>query len=143
MNTTEAPRVQYGALPYRRSEGGAIEVMLITSRETGRWVIPKGWPMPRLSPAESAAREAREEAGLVGKVRPEPIGRYEYLKRIDADTTVRCTVEVFALEITRQLAVWPEKAERRTRWFGPEEAAGAVQEADLAALIRRLPAIVG
>jgi 8-oxo-dGTP pyrophosphatase MutT (NUDIX family) len=142
MSAVEPYRVQYGALPYRRRTGGAIEVMLITSRETGRWVIPKGWPMPRLSPPESAAREAREEAGLVGKVCAEPIGRYEYLKRIDAEREVVCTVEVFALEITRQLSAWPEKAERRTRWFTPEEAAGAVQEAELAALIRRLPTIL-
>jgi 8-oxo-dGTP pyrophosphatase MutT (NUDIX family) len=134
--------LQYAALPYRRKAGG-LEVMLITSRETGRWVIPKGWPAPELAPGLSAAQEAMEESGLIGQVSEQPIGWYHYGKRLPDGSTVYCTVEVFALAVEKQMRTWPEKAERRTRWFKPEEAAGAVQEAELGAIIRDLAKVIG
>jgi 8-oxo-dGTP pyrophosphatase MutT (NUDIX family) len=130
---------QYAALPWRRGADAAIEVMLLTSRDTGRWVIPKGWPVRGLSPALSAAHEAREEGGIVGQLNERSIGRYHYQKRLTDGSSVLCAVEVFAMEVDRQLKSWPERKERRTQWFALQEAAGAVDEPELAALIRALP----
>lgn len=130
---------QYAALPWRRGADAVIEVILLTSRDTGRWVIPKGWPVRGLSPAQSAAHEAQEEGGLVGRMEELSIGRYHYNKRLSDGSSVLCMVEVFALEVERQLESWPERKERRTQWFPPEEAAAAVDEPELAALIRELP----
>jgi 8-oxo-dGTP pyrophosphatase MutT (NUDIX family) len=128
--------LQYGALPYRRRADASIEIMLITSRDTGRWLIPKGWPEPGLGGAEAAAREAHEEGGLVGRMADRAIGFYHYDKRLRDGSTVHCAVEVFALEVEQQLKSWPEQDERRIRWLDPEEAAEAVQEPELRVLIR-------
>ena len=117
-------------------------MLLVTSRGTGRWVIPKGWPAPELAPGLSAAQEAMEESGLVGQVSEQPIGWYHYHKRLSDGSAVYCTVEVFALAVERQLPAWPEQAERRTRWFALTEAADAVQEAELGAIIRNLPKLI-
>jgi 8-oxo-dGTP pyrophosphatase MutT (NUDIX family) len=135
----ERTRQQYAALPWHRRADGALEIMLITSRDTGRWVIPKGWPVPGLTPPSSAAHEAREEGGIVGLVKEQAIGRYHYSKGMPDKSSVLCAVDVFALEVERQLKSWPERKERRTQWFLPEEAAAAVDEPELAALIRELP----
>jgi len=133
-----AESIQYAALPYRRLADGVIEVMLITSRDTGRWLIPKGWPMPAMTPAQSAAHEAREEGGLVGRMGDCSIGHYRYDKRMADGSTVTCAVEVFVLEVERQLESWPEQGQRRTRWFLLQDAADAVDEPDLRAMIRDL-----
>jgi 8-oxo-dGTP pyrophosphatase MutT (NUDIX family) len=135
---SKASHSQCAALPYRRS-GKAVEVMLITSRDTGRWVIPKGWLGGGLKQRESAAREAREEGGLIGRMGDRPIGRYRYDKRLADGSSVRCSVDVFVLEVERQLKSWPERKERRTRWFMLQAAARAVDEPELAAMIRNLP----
>lgn len=135
-------RTQYAALPYRRLASGAIEVMLITSRETGRWVIPKGWMHEELEALGSAEREAREEGGLVGRMAERSIGSYRYRKRLADGSSVTCSVEVFALEVERQLKSWPERKERDTRWFVLREAAAAVKEPGLAAMIRNLPKLL-
>jgi 8-oxo-dGTP pyrophosphatase MutT (NUDIX family) len=139
MNKSKASGLQYAALPYRRLANAAIEVMLITSRDTGRWVIPKGWPGEGLAERESAAREAHEEGGLVGRMGDRPIGHYRYDKRLPDGSSVACSVEVFALEVERQLKSWPERKERRTQWFLLQAAADAVDEPELAAMIRDLP----
>jgi 8-oxo-dGTP pyrophosphatase MutT (NUDIX family) len=81
---SQAERRQIAALPFRRTTAGEIEILLITSRETGRFIIPKGWPMKRLSDPDAAAREAYEEAGVVGKVQRKPICDYLYWKRLRA-----------------------------------------------------------
>jgi 8-oxo-dGTP pyrophosphatase MutT (NUDIX family) len=130
--------LQYAALPYRWRPNASIEIMLITSRGTGRWLIPKGWPEPGLEPAEAAAREAREEAGLVGRVDDRSIGFFHYDKRLPNGGTVHCVVEVFALEVERQMKSWPEQHERSTRCFFLQEAAQAVQEPELRSIIRGL-----
>lgn len=140
---SEAPRLQYAALPYRRRADAAIEVMLITSRDTGRWIIPKGWPMEGLASAQSAAREAHEEGGLIGRMSDRPIGHYHYDKRLNDGSSVLCMVEVFVLEVERQHRSWPERKERRTQWFVLEEAAAAVQEPELRALIGELAKRLG
>lgn len=119
-----------------RMEGGRPEVLLITSRDTGRWVIPKGWPIAGLSEAEAAAREAWEEAGVRGKVAEAPLGRYVYDKVIRPPKTKRCSVAVFGLAVETLKARFPEVEERKRRWFPAQEAAGLVAEPDLQALLQ-------
>jgi len=111
--------------------------MLVTSRDTGRWIIPKGWPIRRKAPHSSAAREALEEVGVVGRVGKAPIGTYFYKKRLAGGAIVTCEVQVFPLEVVRQQKHWPEKGEREFHWFSPTRAANAVQEAALGDIIRR------
>jgi 8-oxo-dGTP pyrophosphatase MutT (NUDIX family) len=131
------PRTQYGALPFR-IEDGVVQVLLATSRETRRWVIPKGWPMKGKSPHRSAAREAFEEAGVKGSVETRALGSYSYEKRLKDGATVTCRVEVFPLRVEQQRRRWPEHAQRETKWFDPAEAAAAVQEPELATLIGQI-----
>lgn len=127
-------RVQVAALPWRESPDG-IEIMLITSRDTARWVIPKGWPEGQEDLCEAAAREAAEEAGLKGAVSRLEIGRYYYGKRRPSGMKARCEVLVFPLEIEQVADKWPERKKRKRKWFSPAEAAAAVRERDLAELI--------
>jgi 8-oxo-dGTP pyrophosphatase MutT (NUDIX family) len=138
MNSaTSARGMQFAALPYRIGDDGAPQVMLVTSRETRRWIIPKGWPMKGLTPARAAEREAYEEAGLVGHlIGDKPIGSYRYEKRSTGGGQ-RCDVWVFLLRVDYQLDDWPEKAQRETRWFRPLEAAGLVTESGLAEVLRQ------
>jgi 8-oxo-dGTP pyrophosphatase MutT (NUDIX family) len=131
-------RVQYAALPYRRNGDARTEVMLVTSRETRRWIIPKGWPHKGRTPHRSAAREAYEEAGVAGRVCRDPVGSFSYEKRLPTGGTVVCKVHVFALEVRRQSREWPEKSEREVRWLSPGQAAKAVKEPMLAKIILRL-----
>ena len=135
----ERPARQYAALPVRLAKDGGIEVLLLTSRETRRWVIPKGWPMPGRSPSAAAAREAYEEAGLRGTVAEVPIGTYRYRKLLRNGKSAMIEVDVFLFTVVRQLRKWPEKAQRRTRWHDPIDAAGLVREPDLASLLRQVP----
>ncbi len=133
------PRIQYGALPFRIAEGG-LQVLLATSRETKRWIIPKGWPMKGKSPHRTAEREAFEEAGLKGKIQHRPIGSYRYEKKMKDGAFVECEVAVFPLKVSAQRRRWPEYEQRETRWFAPADAAASVQEPELASLIARLEA---
>ncbi len=127
---------QYAALPVRLSEEGCLEVLLLTSRETRRWVIPKGWPIGRLSPGATAAREAFEEAGLEGVVdEGPPIGRYSYEKRFRNGTSAHVEVEVFLFRVSRQRKKWPEKRQRKTCWYDAAIAARLVDEPELADLM--------
>jgi len=112
--------------------------MLVTSRETGRWIIPKGWPKSRKAPYACAAREAREEAGVVGKVGRSSIGSYSYQKRLKRGKVVVCQVDVFPLEVKRLEKSWPEKGEREIQWFSPKAAAETVSEPVLSDIIRNL-----
>ena len=127
---------QFAALPYRINAEGKREVMLMTSRETRRWVIPKGWPMKRKKPWEVAAREAYEEAGLVGRViGKKPVGVYHYEKMLPKKGLLT-EVWVYLLRVDHQLEEWPEKGQREMRWFDPVEAAGLVDEGGLAEIMR-------
>lgn len=130
-------RLQVGAICLRGPED-APEVLLITSRGTGRWIIPKGWPMPGRSLADAALQEAWEEAGIRGTVGPSEIGRYEYDKAHDEGFSLPCEVHVFVLRVTEVLADFPERAERRRQWFTLGEAAKLVAEPGLRALLRGL-----
>lgn len=128
---------QYAALPWRDT-GSGIEVLLITSRETRRWVIPKGWPIKGLTPSQAAAREAYEEAGVGGLVTGKAAGSFDYDKRGKDDEVRPCHVLVFPLEVMVQHIDWPEQGQRTLRWMSQEDAAAAVAEPQLASLIRRL-----
>jgi 8-oxo-dGTP pyrophosphatase MutT (NUDIX family) len=137
--TSTARRRQCAALPLSR-RGDDLLVLLVTSRETKRWVLPKGWVEKRHSPADQAAQEAYEEAGIRGRVASAPIGCYAYAKRLRDGASVTCEVEVFALEVEHLLEDWPEKAERERRWFTLPDAAAAVQEGGLGSLMLSLAA---
>jgi 8-oxo-dGTP pyrophosphatase MutT (NUDIX family) len=112
-------------------------VLLVTSRETKRWIIPKGWPIKGLKPPEAAAREAYEEAGVRGRIAGRAFGHYVYEKRLeDRGTTVPCQVEVFPLWVKRQSKDWPESKQRTARWFSAAEAAALVDNDQLHKLIQ-------
>jgi 8-oxo-dGTP pyrophosphatase MutT (NUDIX family) len=130
---SEPSRLQVAALPWRASKKG-VEVMVITSRDTNRWLLPKGWPEPGEELFEAAAREAHEEAGLKGSVSTIEAGRYFYAKSVGGDE-VRCEVLVYALEVNGTAGKWKEKGERKRKWMSPAKAAEMVAEPDLATLI--------
>jgi 8-oxo-dGTP pyrophosphatase MutT (NUDIX family) len=125
---------QYAALPWRWVEGH-LEVLLITTLTSKRWVVPKGWPMEGCSPSECAAHEAFEEAGVVGTTAPEPVGSFDYRKRRKTGAEIDCHVDVFDLEVERQRRAWPEKAVRETRWCTVDEALARVSDPGLKRLI--------
>ena len=127
-------KVQYGALCWREGSEG-VEVLLITSRDTGRWVIPKGWPMPGLAPEGAAAQEAWEEAGVDGRISPLCLGRFGYQKVLAAKASVPCAVAVYGMKVARLADSFPEVKERRRQWFPVAEAAGLVDEPELATII--------
>ncbi|HZI76754.1 MAG TPA: NUDIX hydrolase [Gemmatimonadales bacterium] len=131
------PRAQLAALPFTLKEGRS-QVLLVTSRETRRWVIPKGWPKKKVEPQVQAAREAYEEAGIVGSVDTRPIGSYRYEKRLKSGKTTTCKVNVYLLEVEQELDEWPEKGERERRWMSPAEAADLVTEDSLTDILLRL-----
>ena len=133
---------QVAVLPFRRGPGGRLEVMLLTSRQTRRFVIPKGWPMKRRENWEAAALEAKQEAGLVGTVSAEPLGSYDYWKRL-ASIFVHVTVVVYPLEVTEERDSWREQDVRLRRWVSPAQAIDLVDEPALATLIGAFAASKG
>jgi 8-oxo-dGTP pyrophosphatase MutT (NUDIX family) len=129
------PRSQFAAVPWRRNADGEVEILLITSRETRRWVIPKGWPIKGISSAKSAAREAFEEAGVGGKVRKRPVGTYHYDKRLKNGRLQHVRVAVFPLQVEREADAYPEAGQREKLWLPPAEAARQVDEPELMVLL--------
>ena len=133
---------QYGAVPLRFGARDQLEVLLLTSRGSGRWVIPKGWPMRNRTPAGTARREAYEEAGVKGRLLSrKPIGSYRYFKR-EENLRGEILVRVFVLAVEEQKKNWPEMGERRVRWFTLRQAAALVKERDLAKLLRSIPKLL-
>jgi 8-oxo-dGTP pyrophosphatase MutT (NUDIX family) len=126
---------QFAALPWRRTPEG-VSILLITSRETRRWLIPKGWPMKHKTPAEAAAQEAYEEAGVIGVIGHEPLGFYGYAKQLTRSKAIDVEVTVFGMEVLVERQDWPERDEREKHWFTPDEAATLVDEPALQDLIR-------
>lgn len=122
---------QSAVIPFRRGATG-LAVLLITSRRRRRWVVPKGVVEPNLSPADSAAKEAFEEAGIRGQVLPDPLGFYQYEKWGGI-----CRVEVYAMEVEQELSSWPEEFRGRA-WLTPAQAAERVREPELKDLINGL-----
>ncbi len=129
-------RQQYAALCFRYTGSGEeIEILVVTSRTSARWIIPRGWPMKRKKPHEAAAIEAWEEAGVRGRVRKDAVGRYTYLKMLDNGDVVPCVVDVFQIEITGEETSFKERGERLLEWVRPDEAARRVREIELKSLL--------
>ncbi len=128
---------QVGALPVRKADNGQIEILLVTSRDTGRWVIPKGWPSKRMTDASAASREAKQEAGVTGKIAAAPFGTYRY-RKIEKDSSRLIEVAVYRLAVKTQRKRWPEKVQRNRAWFDLETAARRVREPRLKTLIAAL-----
>jgi 8-oxo-dGTP pyrophosphatase MutT (NUDIX family) len=134
---TSAPiHIQYAALPFRATDKSEIEILLVTSRGTRRWIIPKGWPKSGMPPHDTAAEEAFEEAGVRGTVKRRSIGSYSYEKWFGKNDTANCSVHVFAMKVTRQQKKWPERRERKVAWYSPAKAAKIVREPELSRMIR-------
>ncbi|HZZ67692.1 MAG TPA: NUDIX hydrolase [Phenylobacterium sp.] len=129
------PRAQFAALPWRVGPVGEVEVLLITSRETHRWVIPKGWPIKGKSSSKSAAQEAFEEAGVQGKVGKKPFGGYAYDKRLKNGRLQRVRVAVFPLQVENEAETYLELGQREKLWLPPSEAARKVDEPELMVLL--------
>ena len=129
---------QIAALPLRILKNGNVEVLMVTSRDTGRWVMPKGWEMDGKKPWRAAEIEALEEAGAVGYVSHEAIGSYRYPKILDDGRIMPCTVRVYPMIVEKLKRRWKEKGQRKRHWFSPKDAAKRVAEEDLAALLMTL-----
>ena len=129
--------IQTGALPWRLSAKNGIEVLLVTGRRSGRWTIPKGWPMPGKSLAEAAAQEAFEEAGVRGTIDPKPIGSFLHVKQQLVADDLEVNIFVHPLWVDRELAKWPELGQRKRKWFSAKDAAKRVDSAELSELIRQ------
>ncbi|MDB5422437.1 MAG: hydrolase [Brevundimonas sp.] len=125
---------QVAALPWRVGEEGR-QILMITSRETRRWVVPKGGRMAGKTDPQAAAIEAMEEAGVQGKIAEESVGVFRYAKRLKSGQERACVVAVYPLRVLIQLGAWPEAHQRERRWMTPDEAAASVDEPDLARLI--------
>jgi 8-oxo-dGTP pyrophosphatase MutT (NUDIX family) len=130
----QAARTQVAALCYRTVRD-RTEVLMVTSRDTGRWVLPKGWPRAGRGAAGTAAREAYEEAGVMGRIGADPLGSYGYDKRLPDGSTLPCRVTVFPLAVRKLMDDFPERRQRVRRWMSLREAAGRVAEPELAALL--------
>jgi 8-oxo-dGTP pyrophosphatase MutT (NUDIX family) len=137
----ESPRIQVAALPWRFNH--RLEIMLVSSRETRRWIIPKGWPMAGRSLSAAAAVEALEEAGLLGAIDDTPFGHFDYKKKFPRGISALCRVEVFPLRVVRQRPIWPEQHQRDTGWFPAKKAAATVSDPELGELIGRFIAARG
>ncbi|WP_246703469.1 MULTISPECIES: NUDIX hydrolase [unclassified Rhizobium] len=127
---------QYAAICYRKeAERDDAEVLVVTSRESGRWVVPKGWPIKGKKPHEVAAIEAYEEAGVRGKVKKKPFGYFTYLKQLADGNRVPCIVGLHLLEVDQMLQDFPERGQRRVEWVSFIEAANRVREPELKGLL--------
>ena len=125
---------QIAALVHRRTDEGSLQVLLVSSRQTKRVVIPRGWPMRKIADWRAAEIEAEEEAGVIGQAEHRPIGSYRYWKRMKT-VFVPITVEVFVLTILEELSRWKEGKERQRGWLDWADARALIDEPDLVALI--------
>jgi len=122
---------QSAVVPYRKRKG-KLEILTITSRKSGRWIVPKGVVEPDLSAADSAAKEAWEEAGVIGTVYRKALGKYRYEKWGGV-----CTVTVYAMAVESELRHWPEE-DRTREWVSVKEAADRVREKEMKSMIKAL-----
>ena len=135
-------RTQFAALCYRMVKGKP-EILLVTSRRTKRWIIPKGWPMDGKTPGESALTEAWEEAGVIGKLRAKTLGLFSYQKMIDGEGGLPCVAMVYAVKVKSLAEKYPERGERKRKWFSLKKAAERVNEPELAHIIAKFdPALL-
>lgn len=128
-------RTQFGALVYRM-HSDKLQILLVTSRGSQRWIVPKGWPMDGMTPAQAAAQEAFEEAGVKGTPSDQCLGLYSYQKGLDDKADLPCLVMVYPVEAQKLLDVYREAGQRRRKWFSPKKAAEQVAEPELAQIIR-------
>lgn len=129
--------IQAAALCLREGKAGP-EVLMVTSLNSKRWILPKGWPMKNRSLAGAALQEAWEEAGVIGHVRETSVGFYTYAKNTRGGLPLSCRVEVFRIDVADLARDWPERGRRKRKWAYPEEAAEAVDEPELKVLLRGL-----
>jgi len=127
-------RTQFAALCYRQKAGG-LQILLVTSRGSGRWIVPKGWPMSGKTPYESAVQEAWEEGGVVGRAHARPLGLFAYTKGTD-DDDLPCVAMVYAVKVKSLSSKFPEAGERKRRWVSQKKAASMVDEPELARILR-------
>lgn len=131
-------RVQVAALCYK-GKGADKKVLLVTSRGTGRWILPKGWPIDGMDAPRAAMQEAWEEAGVVeGEVAPKAIGQFSYEKQMDTGGMATCETSIFAVNVKTLSDEFPEADERERKWVSPTEAANMVQEPELRAILEEL-----
>ena len=116
----------------------ALEILVVTTRQSRRWIVPKGWPIKRLAPSKAAAREAFEEAGVRGKIGARAIGNFRYKKAADENgAEAYCEVKVFPLLVRRQSATWPESGQRVVQWVDPEKAISLIREPELKSMVAK------
>ena len=131
-------RLQVAALCYRTEEAGK-KVLLVTSRGTGRWILPKGWPINGLDAGQAALQEAWEEAGVrKGSVEGRAIGTYTYDKALDEGWSIEIETLVYPVEVEDLRTKFPEASERKRTWVDPSEAANMVREPELQSILRDL-----
>jgi len=128
---------QYGALCVRYDPADGKRVLLITTRQTRRWTIPKGWPIKGLDGAQVAERESWEEAGVKGKASKKPFGHFAYMKVMENGTFVPTLVEVHLVSVRKQSREFPEAGQREIEWLPPEVAAERVLEPELKGILLR------
>ena len=126
---------QIAALPVRLNKKGKLRVLMVTSRENRRWVMPKGWEMDGKKPWRAAEIEALEEAGAVGYIAKKSVGTYRYRKRLDKRGAIECLVTLYPMIVERLEPRWKERNERTRRWFSLKNAAKLVDEPELSALL--------
>ena len=129
-------RTQFGAICWRRHRD-EVQVLLVTSKRSKRWIVPKGWPQDGATPAEAATTEAWEEGGVKGKARPVCLGIYSYSKERADSENMPCVVAIFPVKVENLSKDWPEAGVRKRRWFSLKKAAGLVDEPELAAMLRK------
>lgn len=127
---------QYAALPFRVDGQGAALVMMVTSRETKRWILPKGQPEPKLAPHHVAEKEAYEEAGIIGTVFRTAFARFDSVKRLKNGKEVPALVEVYLLDVANELDAWPERKQRSRGWFTIDDAIKIAGEPGLVQVLR-------
>jgi 8-oxo-dGTP pyrophosphatase MutT (NUDIX family) len=134
QNKTDV-RSQFASLCYRVKQN-RTEILLITSRRSGRWIVPKGWPEIGMTPAEAAMKEAWEEAGVVGRTQDRCLGLFSYTKIVEDGTDLPCVVMVYPVRVKSLARDYPEAGERRREWFSAKRAAQKVEEPELARILR-------
>lgn len=134
----EKRALQVAALPIRTTKTGKVKVLMVTTRDGGRWVIPKGWQMKGETPWAAAHIEAQEEAGALGQICPQSLGSFHYRKRLRGGRKLRARVRVYPLLVEELMANWKESGQRKRKWFSVKAAAKRVREEELAALLAQL-----
>ena len=146
VNLTQAPlsvnltnkrdlRAQFAALCYRVVKDKP-QILLITSRTTKRWILPKGWPIQDIKPADTALTEAWEEAGVKGRAFDQCLGLYSYSKKLDDGTELPCVVMTYPIKVKSLADDFPEAKERKRKWFSPKKAAARVDELELKHILK-------